>query len=388
MVIENKDIAIVGGGPGGLTLARLLQTRGARVKVYERDINKDVRVQGATLDLHQESGLAALREAGLLDAFFANYRPDAGKLRVTDQYAHIQFDDHTSESLTEDRPEIDRGPLRRLLIDSLSDDTIVWDSHFLSMDKSGAGWLMHFKNGTSSYVDIVIAADGANSRIRSYITDIQPIYSGITIVEGNVYNAEKNAPRLHQLTKGGKVFAFGNQQSLILSAKGDGSLSFYTGCNSPEHWVKESGIDFGNKQEVLQWFKEAFSSWDGIWQELFESDELWFVPRPQYHYPTDQQWEPLANLTMIGDAAHRMPPYAGEGVNMAMQDALELAAHLASDSYSTVKEAIAAFEQQMCKRAGIVTQITLESTGMLHSVDALSNLLSMFQNAGQHGIEQ
>ena len=50
--IENKKIAIVGGGPGGLTLARLLQIKGANVKVYERDVNKDVRVQGATLDLH------------------------------------------------------------------------------------------------------------------------------------------------------------------------------------------------------------------------------------------------------------------------------------------------------------------------------------------------
>ncbi|KQS27884.1 NAD(P)/FAD-dependent oxidoreductase [Dyadobacter sp. Leaf189] len=387
MVIENKTIAIVGGGPGGLTLARLLQMRGAQVKVYERDINKDVRVQGATLDLHQESGLAALGQAGLLEAFFANYRPDAGKLRVTDQHARIQLDDHTSESVTEDRPEIDRGPLRRLLIDSLNDETIVWNSHFLSMDKSGSGWLLHFKNGTSAYADIVIAADGANSKIRPYITDIQPIYSGITIVEGNVYHAEKNAPHLHQLTKGGKVFAFGHEQSLILSAKGDGSLSFYTGCKSPEYWVKESGIDFANKQEVLHWFKEAFGSWDEIWQELFAGDELWFVPRPQYHYPTDQQWEPLANLTMIGDAAHRMPPYAGEGVNMAMQDAMELASHLVSDAYVTIQEAIASFEQQMCKRGGIVTQITLESTEMLHSEGAVSKLLGMFENAGQHDIE-
>ena len=59
-IIKDKRIAIIGGGPGGLTLARLLQLRGADVIVYERDVNKDVRVQGATLDLHEESGLKAL----------------------------------------------------------------------------------------------------------------------------------------------------------------------------------------------------------------------------------------------------------------------------------------------------------------------------------------
>ena len=84
MTLQNKHVAIIGGGPGGLTLARLLQLKDADVKVYERDANKDVRVQGATLDLHEESGLAALQKAGLMDAFKANYRPGAEKMRVVE----------------------------------------------------------------------------------------------------------------------------------------------------------------------------------------------------------------------------------------------------------------------------------------------------------------
>ncbi len=80
MVIENKSIAIVGGGPGGLILARLLQLKGANVKVYERDINKDARVIGSPLDMHEESGLAALRKANLLDEFKKNFRPGADKM--------------------------------------------------------------------------------------------------------------------------------------------------------------------------------------------------------------------------------------------------------------------------------------------------------------------
>src|SRR5450432_444156 len=94
MTIQNKSVAIVGGGPGGLTLARLLQLKGADVKVYERDENKDVRVQGATLDLHDDSGLKALREAGLIEAFKANYRPGADQFRILDKHATILFDEH------------------------------------------------------------------------------------------------------------------------------------------------------------------------------------------------------------------------------------------------------------------------------------------------------
>ncbi|HSZ84636.1 MAG TPA: NAD(P)-binding protein, partial [Puia sp.] len=85
MLIQNKQIAIVGGGPGGLTLARLLQLKGANVKVYERDLNKNARVQGSPLDLHEESGLAAIRKANLLDEFKKNFRPGADKMLIVNE---------------------------------------------------------------------------------------------------------------------------------------------------------------------------------------------------------------------------------------------------------------------------------------------------------------
>lgn len=378
MLATDKKIAIIGGGPGGLTLARLLQLRGANVKVYERDLSRDVRVQGATLDLHEGSGLEALRRAGLIDAFYDNHRPDAGRLRILDKQAVIHLDDHTSDDASTDgRPEIDRAPLRRILLDSLAEDTVAWDSHFASMEPQGEGWTIHFRNGTSAFADIVVAADGANSRIRKHITAIRPVYSGITIVEGNIYNAAVNAPKLWELVRGGKIFAFGDEQSLILSAKGEGSLSFYTGCKVPESWVTESGIDFSSKDQVFDWFKIAFASWDDAWKELFAADDTWFMPRPQYHFPPDQQWHALPNLTMLGDAAHRMPPYAGEGVNMAMQDAFELAAALTGESFGNIREAIAHYESSMLQRTSEVTRFTLEMTEMLHTKDPIPQMLAM-----------
>lgn len=376
--IKNKNIAIVGGGPGGLTLARILQMNGASVKVYERDLNRDVRVQGATLDLHEESGLKALEVAGLMDAFNANYRPGADKLRVVDKHGNIVLDEHGADGGSYNRPEIDRGPLRKILLDSLQPDTVVWDSQFVSLSEQDGVIQLEFKNGSTAWADIVIAADGANSRIRPYITAIKPFYAGVSVIEGAVYNSEKASPRIHELLNEGKIFAMGDEKTLIVSSKGDGSLVFYAGIKSPESWLQDSGIDFKDKGQVFAWFKQEFTDWGDIWDELFENAEPIFIPRPQYCMPLDQNWEALPNLTMLGDAAHLMPPYAGEGVNMAMLDALELAEYLLSDDFADAHDAIAAYEKQMRARASETAAMTLEQTDSLHSADGLKNLVAMF----------
>jgi 2-polyprenyl-6-methoxyphenol hydroxylase-like FAD-dependent oxidoreductase len=371
MLIKNKKIAIVGGGPGGLTLARLLQMNGADVNVYERDINKDARMQGATLDLHEESGLKALQEAGLMEAFKANYRPGAERLRIMDKNANIVFEDHPKTEEEISRPEIDRGPLQQILLDSLQPGTVIWDSHFERLSPQNGSWKLAFKNGTSAQADIVIAADGANSKIRPYITPIKSFYSGITVIEGAVYHSETASPRMHKLLNGGKIFAMGDDKTLIVSSKGDGSLVFYTSCKTGEYWGRESGIDFSDKAQVLAWFKAEYAGWDSVYHELFENSIIPFVLRPQYCMPLDQTWEALPNLTMLGDAAHLMTPFAGEGVNMAMLDALELNKCLTGEDFPGVQSAIAAFEQQMCIRAAEAAKESLESGAELHSPNAI-----------------
>jgi 2-polyprenyl-6-methoxyphenol hydroxylase-like FAD-dependent oxidoreductase len=236
---------------------------------------------------------------------------------------------------------------------------------------------LDFKNGTSVFADIVIAADGANSKLRPYITPIKPFFAGLTAIECTIYDAETVSPNMHQLVKGGKVFAMGDEKTLILSAKGDGSLSFYAGCKTDENWIRECGIDFSDKAQVLAWFKTEFAEWDSSWVELFEKANTAFIPRPQYCMPLDQTWDALPNLTMLGDAAHLMPPYAGEGVNMAMLDALELSRCLTNGDFTDVQSGIAAYETPMRARASETAMMTLESTAALHSPEAISFILEV-----------
>jgi len=375
--IKNKHIAIIGGGPGGLTLARLLQMNGVQVKVYERDAHKDARAKGATLDLHEESGLAALQQAGLMDAFWANYRPGADALRITDKHASLIHDDDASPRDETNRPEIDRGPLQNILLDALLPHTVAWDSRFVSMLPQGEGWIITFKNKETVYADMVVAADGANSKLRPLLTPVKPFYAGVTAIEGAVYNCAVATPNMHKLLNGGKIFAMGDEKSLIVSSKGDGSLVFYPGFKCSESWVVDIGIDFADKAQVLAWFKTEYAGWDGIWLELFENATMPFIPRPQYCMPPDQTWGAKPNLTILGDAAHLMPPYAGEGVNMAMQDALELSRCLLSEDFPDTLSAIAAYEKQMRARAAETIQMTLYSTEALHSPDALKFMMGV-----------
>jgi 2-polyprenyl-6-methoxyphenol hydroxylase-like FAD-dependent oxidoreductase len=382
MLINHKKIAIVGGGPGGLTLARLLQLKGADVKVYERDFDKHARVQGSPLDLHDNSGLAAIRKADLLEEFKQNFLPGADKKLIMNEQAEIFFSDHDTkveENFGHEhfRPEIDRGTLRKILLESLQPETVVWNSHFISMEQKNEGWILHFKNGSSAYADIIIASDGANSKIRPYITDIKAFYSGITMLEGNIYNAKVTAPNINTLLKGGKIMAFGKEKNLLMGQKGNGDIGFYASFKADENWTFSNGLDYSDNSQILEWFKINYPEWNHIWYELFESAEN-FVPRPIYCVPFDQTWETLPNLTMIGDAAHVMPPFAGEGANMAMLDALELSECLTSGKYNSLKEAISVYEKNMQKRASIAAKESLENGILMHSENALATMLAFF----------
>lgn len=383
MLLENKQVAIIGGGPGGLTLARLLQNKGVSVKVYERDVNANVRVQGATLDLHFESGLKALEEAGLMDKFKQTYRPGADRVRIVKEDGTIYFDEHEEEHTYDFgdenfRPEIDRGPLRNLLLHSLKPNTVVWDSHIVSLERTGDNWKIVFQNGNTATADIIIGADGANSKIRPFVTPIRSFYSGVSILERNIPDAATNTPKIHALLKGGKIMAFGDSKTISISAKGDGSLDCYVGFKAEANWIADNGIDIKDNNQILDWFKKEYSKWDSIWLELFEYNGNNFTARPLHCMPLDQSWESQPDITLLGDAAHLMPPYAGEGVNMAMLDALELSQCLTNGKFEDIQSAIAGYENQMLARCTETGRESLDNTEWMHDENSLEKLMELF----------
>lgn len=167
-------LAIVGAGLGGLVLARVLDMNGIDAVVYERESSRGARGQGGMLDLDSRTGQRAMREAGLINQFHAIARREGQDLRLLEPDGTLLLQADTPDDAPLERPEVDRADLRNLLLDSLPEHAVRWGHAFAHADHG----LLHFANGNSATYDLLVGADGADSRVRALLTDALPAHTG------------------------------------------------------------------------------------------------------------------------------------------------------------------------------------------------------------------
>ena len=342
-------------------------------------------MQGANVDLHYDSGLKVIKAAGLLDAFKVNYMKGADKTRMVDKDGNVCFEEYNDEADNFDneffRPEIDRGVLRNVLLDSLLPGTVIWDSQFSDAKQVNGELELTFKNGTKVIADILIGADGYHSKIRPLVTDIKELYSGATFIQGEIEYPEKDCPEMLELVNQANLIAMGVGKTIAVQPSGNGSrLTFYTAAMLPEAWVKDSGIDFNNCEEVYDYLVKFYDGWNPLFLRLFKACKS-FVPRPINYFPLDQNWEAHSNITLIGDAAHLMPP-SGEGVNTAMLDALDLMECLTAEEFDDLQIAIGAYEKRMFERAAALAKEAINGIKDFASpsVESVEKLIQQFKH--------
>jgi 2-polyprenyl-6-methoxyphenol hydroxylase-like FAD-dependent oxidoreductase len=366
------NIAIVGAGPGGLALARVLHVHGIAAVVYEREPSRDARGQGGMLDIH--SGQRALREAGLIDQFHAIARGEGQDMRLLEPDGTLLLQEDTPDDAPLLRPEVDRADLRDLLLDSLPEHAVRWGHAFESADNG----LLHFADGSSATYDLLVGADGAQSRVRALLTDARPAHIGQNVVEIGIPDIDRTHPDLAAMVGRGNYWVLGNGLSLAAQRNGDGrvriGISFY---NTAEDWFATSGIPFDDPAAARARLIDLLPGWDSRFTALIAACDDTVVPRSITTLPVGLTWPSTPDITLLGDAAHLMPP-VGEGANMALLDGallgLALAAH-PDDFPAAVKE----YEREMFERTSAAARMSADMQELLTTPDAAQKMLAFFQ---------
>ncbi|MGK5728597.1 FAD-dependent oxidoreductase [Streptomyces sp. URMC 124] len=339
-------IAIVGAGLGGLVCASVLQQHGFPVTVFERETGPGSRSQGGSLDIHEGTGQVALRAAGLLDRFLALSRPEGQEWRMYDRHANLVRRDRAGAGDLS-RPEIDRGRLRALLLDSLAPGTVRWDHPVQAATPlpHGGARLHHHDRGTEDF-DLVVGADGAWSRVRPAVSEARPAYTGVTMVETRFDDVDRRHPGIARLVGAGTMSAKAGHRSLVMQRNSDGHVRVYVTFRGPQDW--HAGIDLEDTEAVRARLLTRYQGWDESLLAILRDSEGGFVNRPMFVLPVPHSWQRVPGITLLGDAAHLMPP-VGVGANLALLDGAELAQ--AVIGHAGVDEALDAYESVMLPRA-------------------------------------
>ncbi|WIX98955.1 NAD(P)/FAD-dependent oxidoreductase [Amycolatopsis mongoliensis] len=365
------NVTIIGAGLGGLVLARVLHVHGIPVTVYEAETSPAARAQGGMLDIHDHNGQVALEAAGLADGFRALVLDGRQAVRVLGHDGSVLYDE--PDDGTGGRPEVQRGELRQLLLDSLPDGTVHWGHKVGGVRGLGDGrHEVTFAGGTTVTTSLLVGADGAWSKVRPLLSAATPEYTGRSFVETFLYDGDTRHPAAATAVGGGSLFALAPGKGIQAHREKGGTLHTYVALTEPVEWFG----DFGDAAAATDRTAREFAGWAPELTELITGSDTAPVLRPLHTLPIGHRWDRVPGVTLVGDAAHLAAPN-GEGANLAMLDGAELGRALAA--HDDVEAALAEYEQAMFARGAEAAADGTELHELLFGDDAPHGLVALFR---------
>ncbi|GAB1690991.1 NAD(P)/FAD-dependent oxidoreductase [Krasilnikovia sp. M28-CT-15] len=369
-------VTIIGAGLGGLTLARVLHVHGIPSTIYELDASPHARTQGGMLDIHDYNGQVAVKAAGLFEQFKKIIHPGGEATRILDKHGTVHTDEPGDDG--DDvggRPEVDRGDLRKMLLDSLPEGTIHWGTKVTAVTSRGSGHELTFADGSTTTTALLVGADGAWSRVRPLLSDAKPAYTGVSFIELEHHDAAKRHPGPAKTVGAGMLFALGAGQGFLAHAETDGSLHIYIALTKPADWI--DSVDWTDNDKGKAVLLAEFADWAPEFHALITEADGALVPRTINALPIQHRWNRVPGVTLLGDAAHVMSPFAGEGANLAMLDGAELGKTIAAHP-GNIEAALAAYEMDLFPRSAEAAEQAARGLELCFDERAPHSLLDQF----------
>ena len=371
----NTPVTIIGAGLGGVTLARVLHVHGIRATVYEAEVSANARAQGGMLDIHENNGQLALKAAGLFEKFLEIIHPGGQQTRALDKDGNVLLDD--PDDGPGGRPEVARGELRRILIESLPAGTVRWGHKLTAVSPLGGGrHVLTFADGSTVTCDLLVGADGAWSKVRPLLSKAKPAYVGLTYIETNLCDSDTDHTASAAAVGGGSLFALTPGKGILAHREPNGVLHTYVALKKPEDWV--GNMDFSDPASVLARVAREFDGWASELTALITDGETDPVGRPIYSLPVEHRWDRVPGVTLLGDAAHLMAP-SGEGANLAMYDGAELGKALATHP-GDIEAALIAYEQDLFARSASAAAEADRNLKLFFDENSPQSVVDLFTN--------
>jgi salicylate hydroxylase len=355
-------VAIIGGGIGGLTAARALCERGIEVAIYESA--PELREIGAGVALGPNA-MKVLRALGLEDEVRAiagrsewvltrNGKTGRVISRTSRREQAVSFG---SASAT-----VHRADLLDVLSASVPDDIVTLGARCLAVEPDGAVAVARFQDGSAVEADVIVGADGIHSAVRtSLFGPDAPRFTGKICYRSVVpVDAVPGGPPPNDNAQW-----LGPHGTIVLYPVRRDELINVVCHYDDEAYRHESWVSRCEGSEVL----ERYSDWHESLLRVFSAGEVWYK-WALYDRDPITQWT-RGRVTVLGDAAHPMLPYLGQGACQAIEDGCVLAAALAAEPEDPVA-ALARYERTRRPRASQVVLASRQRGVSNHLVSPLA----------------